>query len=886
MNKILLGLSCLALLCACNQQKEVSEPTLTPQDVKILNEKIENPVLGELTLKLTPELADEVEARTDSEGKVRFAEVKSMELATAQLGIVSLQRLFPYAGKFEERTRKEGLHLWYVVKFDETKALTKASSEFGSIPGVSIIEYNPQIELVGNPQVTEYIQSEAAAPMAKAPFNDPLLFNQWHYYNEGIVAGSLSGCDINVFPVWRSYTTGKSDVVVAIVDGGIDFEHEDLADNMWHNPEKGGDQQYGYNFINHAYKIIAHDHGTHVAGTVAAVNNNGVGVAGVAGGNKAKGQAGVRLMSCQIFDNDKGNGSGPEAIKWAADNGAVIAQNSWGYVDAKETPQSLIAAVDYFTKYAGLDQNNKQVGPMRGGLVIFSAGNEDKPYSGNMYDGLLAVSSVGADYRKAYYSCYGDWVDVAAPGGDQSKGNQVLSTLPGNRYGYMQGTSMACPHVSGVAALIVSQFGGMGFSNVELRAKIENTTTDISSFNRAYYIGKGLVNAYKAIAGSTGKAPDEVTGLSASAKSNNITFSLTIPKDEDDGKPNTIIIYYDTKPITDGSGAMFTSFYVEDLEVGDVLSDTFGGLEFNTEYYISAAACDLGGNKSELCQDINVTTGGNNPPYINALDSVNWTLKPHEKAHINFEYGDEDNHYCTIELIKGYQELVSEEFTAPAAEILDTLDFSKPALDIVAVNAPTGKYDSKILITDVYGLNTTLDIHYEILENHIPKVVKQFEDMVIGGRNQAIKLKASEYFVDEDDEPLSYKITNTNESVANVNYNKGEIFITSLNFGYSDIKIVVTDARGTTAEQSFKILVRDSKEPVDVYPNPVRDYLYVRTSEELTNNVQIFSSLGAVVYSKEHTISAFEPAKIDVREFGAGIYTVVVGDVRKTVVKL
>lgn len=886
MNKVFIGLTCLALVCACNQKKEISEYTPSPQSVEIINEEAKDPLLGELTLKLSPDFAAEMEAMTNADGSVNYLKVKSLELATAQLGIVSARRLFPYAGKFEKRTREAGLHLWYVVEFDETKSLTKAAGEFSSIPGVSVIEYNPQIQLVGNPQVTEYIQSEAAAPMAKAPFNDPYLFNQWHYYNEGTVSGSLSGCDINVFPVWRSYTAGKPDVVVAIIDGGVDFEHEDLADNMWHNPEKSGDQQYGYNFINHAYKITAHDHGTHVAGTVAAVNNNGIGVCGVAGGNKAKGQPGVKLMSCQIFDSTKSQGAGPEAIKWAADNGAIIAQNSWGYKDAKETPQSLIAAVDYFTNNAGLDENKKQVGPMRGGLVIFSAGNENLPYSGNMYDKLIAVASVGADYRKAYYSCYGDWVDVAAPGGDQSKGNQVLSTLPGNNYGYMQGTSMACPHVSGVAALIVSQFGGQGFTNVELRSKIESTTTDISSFNRAYYIGKGLVNVYKAIAGTSGKAPNQISGLSANAKSNNIIFSLSIPSDVDDGKPNTIIVYYDTKPITNGEGAMFTSFYVEDLEVGDTLTETFGGLEFNTEYYISAAACDLGGNKSALCPSIKVTTGDNNPPYINALDPVDYTLKPHERAHIRFEYGDEDNHYCTIELIKGYEEKVTESFIAPAAEVLDTLDFSKPALDIIAVNAPTGEYVSQILITDVYGLSATLDIHYKVLENHIPQVVKKFDDMLIGGRNQAIKLKASEYFIDEDDETLSYKITNTNESVANVNYNKGEIFITSLNYGYADINIKVTDARGTSAEQSFKILVRDTKEPMDVYPNPVKDYLYVRTSEQTKGKVEIISPLGSVVYSKEHTITAFEPAKIDVSEFGPGVYTVVMGNVQKTVVKI
>ena len=176
-------------------------------------------------------------------------------------------------------------------------------------------------------------------------------------------------------------------------------------------------------------------------------------------------------MSCQIFEG-KESGSGAEAIKWSADHGAVISQNSWGYPTLDATPASVKSAVDYFEKYAGVDENGKQVGPMKGGLVIFAAGNEGKNTSSSDYEKILAVTSVGADYKRAYYTCYGNWADVIAPGGDAKKGNQVLSTIPGNKYGKMQGTSMACPHVSGVAALVLARFGGDGYTPAALRKQL------------------------------------------------------------------------------------------------------------------------------------------------------------------------------------------------------------------------------------------------------------------------------------------------------------------------------------------------------------------------------------------------------------------------------
>ena len=420
-------------------------------------------VPGEANVKLSEDLTAVIEEDLkNGEIMTRSSELNAM---AGELGIISMERLFPDAGIYEARHRAAGLHRWYKILYDRSTTVTKATVGLSSVPGIDIVEPVQRIR-------------------STVTFNDPYLSQQWHYYNDGrLTERHLAGADINVAPVWENYTVGNSNVIVAVVDGGIDFSHEDLADNCI--PEES------WNFVDNSRNIIPHDHGTHVAGTIAAINNNGTGVCGIAGGDAQANIGGVRLISCQIFktnpdDTTKDLGAdGAPAIVWGADHGAVISQNSWGY--SYEDPQDVLldninnhpsmkAAIDYFIENAGCDVNGEQRpdSPMKGGVVIFAAGNEEMANAVPAdYDRVIAVGAMAPDFTRAYYSNYGDWVDLAAPGGSAYYTlGQIYSTIPDNGYGWMQGTSMACPHVSGVAALLVSYFGGTGFTNDMLVSKL------------------------------------------------------------------------------------------------------------------------------------------------------------------------------------------------------------------------------------------------------------------------------------------------------------------------------------------------------------------------------------------------------------------------------
>ncbi|WP_044201906.1 S8 family serine peptidase [Flammeovirga sp. OC4] len=417
--------------------------------------------------------------------------------------VLQMKRVFPYSQKFEERHRKHGLHLWYEFTYSTNQNPEIVAQSFKKYDGFEIAKC---VHHMARPN--EKPKPIDPSELVKRMTTDDLFLEaQWHYHNTGQTNGT-EGADISLFEAWET-TMGSDQVIVAIMDGGIDYSHTDLENNMWINtgeiPGNGIDDDgngyiddvYGFNFVDNNGSIDPDPHGTHVAGTVSASNNNGIGVAGVAGGDGVIG--GARLMSCEVF-SPYNNGGFAQAFVYAADNGAVIAQNSWGHTVAGIYDQEILDAVDYFIEEAGQYEGS----PMQGGIVFFAAGNSDSDadYYPGYYEPIVAVGATNHENQKSWYSNYGDWVDVSAPGGETFVSSEgILSTLPFNSYGFYQGTSMACPHVSGVAALVLSNLSSP-ITSGELRELLESSIDSIDDGLPVIYKGKmgtGLLNASKAL---------------------------------------------------------------------------------------------------------------------------------------------------------------------------------------------------------------------------------------------------------------------------------------------------------------------------------------------------------------------------------------------------
>mgnify|MGYP005748767913 FL=1 len=627
MTRRLLLLVCAVLCLGSNVRISAQSTSSTTQSAE------SNFVEGVVRVKLQREIADRMVAAKlplsvkGTNRKYVQTGVTPLDRVNQKVKAVSMTRVFPYAGKNEAKHKAFGLDLWYDVHYEASGLkLAQARNLFRSAEGVSYAQRIPLYKPIGGERFLE-VSPAAVAKAAKAastmPFNDPLLNDQWHYNNDGHIAGTKVGADANVFKAWETGVTGSKDVLVAIIDGGFQVDHPDLKDNVWINTaELNGkpgvdddgdgyvDDIYGYNFVINSSNINAHSHGTHVAGTVGATNNNGIGVCGVAGGSDGKG--GVKMMVCQVFDSRASSSAVADfgaALVYAADRGASIAQCSWGASVAGDEDKSVTEAVDYFTKNGGGDK-------MNGGLCIFAAGNngEEGDYYPGCLDKVVAVGSMAPDGSVAYYSNRGKWVDVTAPGGLEDNGQQygVLSTLPNSTYGYNEGTSMACPHVSGIAALILSKYGNKQFSNETLRTLLTTSVNDLYTQNPEYegLMGSGYIDAYKALQGKEGSVPEAVADFTVTASHDNALIEWVIPETEEKSIDHHVI-YYSTEVFSATDDLNKLSSATVDTKFkysGDKMSYEVEGLKASTKYYFAIVAYNRWGKASAVSPIKEATT--------------------------------------------------------------------------------------------------------------------------------------------------------------------------------------------------------------------------------------------------------------------------------------
>ena len=497
---------------------------------------------------------------------------------------------------------------WRLVKLAAGTEVARARADLLRSGQVELVEYNYEVKAMLTP-------------------NDPSFSNLWGLHNIGQTGGTVNA-DVNGPEAWDQQTDGRT-VVVAVVDTGIAYDHPDLAANMWVNPgeipnngiddEGNGytDDVHGYNFVtNTGNPYDDHGHGTHVAGTIGAVGNNGVGVVGV--------NWNARIMAVKFLDSS-GSGSVANAINailYASNNGAKVLNNSWG---GGGFSQALLDAINssnqagaIFVASAGNSANNNDINPAY--PASYNAPNIISVAATDHLDSMASFSNYGL--KTVHLGAPGVFIYSTTP----FTGNVCCSDPTG--YKLLNGTSMAAPQVSGAATLLFSRFPGINLHQV--RDRLLASTDSIAALLGKTVTG-GRLNVASAMVSDT-IAPAPVIDLAPLSVSTN-TAALRWTATGDDAATGTASSYelrYSTGLIDEKTFASATlvSDTPKPSGSGTVESFTVSGLMPNTNYYFALRVKDKVGNSSALSNVLLVRTKAVKVIFNDSMETstTQWTV--------------------------------------------------------------------------------------------------------------------------------------------------------------------------------------------------------------------------------------------------------------------
>lgn len=920
------------ILCmSCQQEEEMIQPDENGRTDAVT----ETPVLkGHVRVKLKAGVQQRLNVVKTRSGV--SSGITALDLANVDLSVYRMERVFPVAGKFEERHREAGLDLWYDVYFDEKVHTRSAVATLGNVPEVEYVEEVREARLLDYRKMPDPLQ-RMGRPVTRAegteemPFNDTYLPNMWHYHNAGEEAnglsGALEGADIGLFEAWKT-ETGSSNVIVAVMDGGIQYDHPDLAANMWVNEaelngQDGADDDnngytddiYGWNFVtarnvpgpgNDSIRgngaVTPYEHGTHCAGTISAVNGNGIGVCGIAGGS-GNGD-GVRLMSCQIFHTDPATGvsqayADPNMYVYAADMGAVISSNSWtngAYEESAFLNSALRSAIDYFIRYAGTDVSTKrQNGPMKGGLVVFAAANNNSDVKEwpAAYPGCLAVAAMAHNFKRASYSNFGEWVDITAPGGEQSYGDNyaILSTTINGQYTWLQGTSMACPHVSGCAALVLSKFQGEGYTPDELTGRLTNATHSLDAYNQKFkgLLGAGYIDVGLALTPPSLVAP-EISELTLVDAYDDWAIVEWEVKEASDGPMSKYVISWSTSPVRTAVSEALTgskTVNVRYVKAGTVMRDTIRGLVLGQTYHFTLQAYDRWGGVSEEAPQQSCTVVENLRPELFPAWNGMVMLDEGTERTLMLKVSEPEKQRIACRMAQDLPWVRTEN-------IGDSVVYIRIAPDYTAA----GVYrDQQILVSDQYGKESVLDIPMEVFYREVsPRIARNFEKLQLPADGRRTTLKLDEYFSDPKGRTLIYEVENTADAIARVQRNGEMLTIEPCRTGRAEVLVRAKNEAGLSVSQRFMVEVvqgnaGDLQEALTVFPNPVKTRVQISLQPAARGEVtvRLYNAAGRMLKLEQVNIGD-SGYSLEMDGMQAGAYVLVVegpaGSWKKNIIKI